>query len=218
MFECPPVSLLKRKIPKAKFLANSHPSTRLRNLLTSQVQEIVWHAKLSPESTNLSHTPAVAEIEVFHLTLKGKEIHPDLLAFLDKTIPHPIFFQIKNDEGHLAHSTAHKRPHEANANEWVLGSRFSSSFTSIPPSFPPLPTAVDLEKLYLALFAQLLPLPARPAETLEALIVRNKQHQTLSKQIQALENKVNREKQFKRQVAYNQELNQLKSEQKKLSC
>lgn len=218
MFTCPPASLLKRKIPKAKFLVNSHPSTRLRNLLTSQVKEIVWHAKLSPESTDLSSTSAVAEIEVFHLTLKGKEIHPDLLDFLDKAIPHPIFFQIKNDEGQLAHSTAHKRPHEVNANEWVLGSRFSSAFASSSPSLQPLPTAVDLEKLYLALFAQLLRLPTRPAETLEALIARNKQHQTLSKQIQALQNKANREKQFNRRVSYNQELNQLKSEHKKLSC
>lgn len=212
MFESPPAALLNRKIPKAKFLANSHPSTRLRGLLTSQVQDITWHAKLSPESINLAATAAVAEIEVFHLTLKGKEIHPDLLDFLDKTIPHPIFFRLENQEGEVSHTTAHKRPHEAHPNEWVLGSRFSTDFAPVDSTSLPLPIVLDLEKLYLALFGLLLPLPARPKESLEALITRNKQHQTLSRQIQALQNKVNREKQFHRRVALNQELNTLKAQ------
>ena len=218
MFDCPVASLLNRKIPKSKFLANSHPSTRLRDLLTSQVETITWLAKLSPESINLSATPAVAEIEVFHLTLKRKEIHPDLLDFLDKTVPHPIIFRLQYSDDHFAHSAAHKRPHEANAKEWILGSRFSTDFVSPPPTFPHLPTALDLDKLYLTLFELLLPLPSRPGESLEALIARNKQHQTLARQAQALENKVNREKQFNRQVAFNHELNQLKAELGKLAC
>lgn len=219
MFQCPPASLLDRKIPKSKFLANSHPSTRIRDLLTSQIETITWHAKLSPESTNLSATPSVAEIEVFHLHLKGKDIDPDLLDFLDKTIPHPIFFRLRNKEGEISLTTAHKRPHETNPNEWVLGSRFTTTFQTsdssllIPnSSFQPLPSALDLEALYRALFGLLLPLPTRPKESLEALISRNKEHQTLSRQIQALQNKVNREKQFNRRVALNQELNTLKGQ------
>ena len=212
MFASPPAALLNRKIPKAKFLANSHPSTRLRNLLTSQVQDIIWHAKLSPESINLSATPAVAEIEVFHLKLKGKEIHPDLLDFLDKTIPHPIFFRLENGEGEFCYTAAHKRPHEAHPNESVLGSRFSTVFGPLDSTSQPLPTALDLEKLYRALFALLLPLSARERESLEALITRNMLHQTLSRQVQALQNKVNREKQFNKKVAYNQQINELRSE------
>lgn len=212
MFDCPPASLLNRRIPKSKFLANSHPSTRLRDLLTTQVGTITWLAKLSPESTNLSATSAVAEIEVFHLTLKEKEINPDLLDFLDKTVPHPIFFRIQNKEGECSHSAAFKRPHEVNAGDWVLSSRFSTDFASSPPTFPPLPTALDLDKLYLTLFELLLPLSSRSGESLEALINRNKQHQTLSRQARALENKLNREKQFNRKVVFNQELNALRLE------
>ncbi|GHC41215.1 DUF4391 domain-containing protein [Roseibacillus persicicus] len=212
MFICPPASLLNRKIAKAKFLANSHPSTRIRELLTSQVQDIIWHAKLSPESINLPATPAVAEIEVFHLALKGKDVHPDLLDFLDKSIPHPIIFRLKNIEGHLAYSAAYKRPSESELFGHVLGSRFSTPFTPQSSSPLVLPTALDLEKLYLILFEQLLPLSARSNEPLEALILRNKQHQLLSRQIQALQNKANREKQFNRRVALNQELNLLKDQ------
>lgn len=210
MFEFPPTTLVNRVIPKTRILENARPSTRLKDLLTSQIQQIRWHAKLSPETIKIPSTPQVPEIQIFHLTLKGVEIHPDLLALLDKTIPQPLLWVIEDTDHNLAHSAAYKRPNEADASQWVVGARFTTSFASPPPSLAPLPVALDLSQLYRALLQPLLPLTACDQEPLPVLFDRCEQNQLLQRKIAQLTTKVDREKQFNRRVALNQELNQLK--------
>jgi len=213
MFDFPPASLVNRPIPKIKILERARPTTRLKDLLTKQIQQILWHAKLAPETIRIPATPHVPEIQIFHLQLKGTEVHPDLLQLLDKTIPQPILFIIETSERQVAHSAAHKRPSEADSSQWVVGARFTSDF--VPKEkldLLPLPTALDLGRLYTALLAPLLPLAPRRAEALPALIERCNQHQSLQRKITQLTAKVNREKQFNRRVTFNQELNSLKAE------
>ncbi len=213
MFDYPPSTIVNRPIPKSKILERARPSTRLKELLTLQIQQILWYAKLAPETIRIPATHQVPEIQIFHLQLKGKEIHPDLLQLLDKTIPQPILFTIETSERKLAHSAAHKRPSEADAAQWVVGSRFTSDFIPAEKlARLPLPTALDLSRLYTALLSPLLPLAPRRAESLSALIKRCGEHQSLQRRIALLTAKVNREKQFNRRVTLNQELNTLKAE------
>ncbi|MGD9419841.1 MAG: DUF4391 domain-containing protein [Verrucomicrobiota bacterium JB025] len=217
MFEYPPATLVNRVIPKTKILENARPTARLKALLTQEIQQIRWHAKLSPETVKLAATPQVPEIQIFHLKLKGPDIHTDLLQLLDRTIPQPILFELENADGLLAHSAAHKRPSEADVSQWVTGPRFTASFGKAPATFPPLPTALDLGRLYAALLAPLLPLAARKGESLPGQITRCDQYQSQQRKLAQLTAKVNREKQFNRRVALNQELNALKAELGRLS-
>ena len=212
MFDFPPTTLVNRVIPKTRILENARPSTRLKDLLTQQIQQIRWHAKLSPETIKISATPQVPEIQIFHLALKGSEIHPDLLALLDKTIPQPILWAIETADHKLAHSAAYKRPNDADTSQWVVGARFTSDFTSPPTSFPQLPVALDLSRLYRALLQPLLPVAARDTEALPAFIDRCDQYQSHQLKLTQLSAKVNREKQFNRRVELNHKLNQLKSQ------
>ena len=213
MFDYPPSTIVNRPIPKSKILERAHPTTRLKELLTHQIQQILWHAKLAPETIRIPATHQVPEIQIFHLHLKGKEIHPDLLQLLDKTIPQPILFTIETSERKLAHSAAHKRPSEADASQWVVGSRFTSDFIPAEKlARLPLPTALDLSRLYTALLSPLLPLTPWRTESLSGLIERCGAHQSLLRRIALLTAKVNREKQFNRRVTLNQELNTLKAE------
>jgi len=212
VFTYPPSTIVNRVVPKTQILARAQPSARVKRLLTQQIQQIRWHAKLSPETIKIPATPQVPEIQIFHLTLKGLEIHPDLLGLLDKTIPQPMFMVIETADHQVAHSAAYKRPSGADAAQWVVGARFTSTFASQPSSFPPLPIALDLGLLYTALFQPLLPLITRKTEALPALIERCNQYQSRDHQIDQLTAKVNREKQFNRRVAFNRELNTLKAE------
>jgi len=212
MFTFPASSIVNRVIPKARIIENARPTTRLKDLLTNQIQQIRWHAKLSPETIKIPATSQVPEIQIFHLTLKDSEIHPDLLGLLDKTIPQPMLMVIEAADHKLAHSAAFKRPSDADASQWVVGARFTSTFVIQPSSFPPLPVALDLSRLYTALLQPLLPLTSRKSEPLLALIERCDRHQSLQRRIALLTAKVNREKQFNRRVASNQELNVLRAE------
>lgn len=213
MFTYPPATLVDRVIPKAKIIAHARPSKKVNTLLTNEIQQIRWHAKLSPETVKLTATPQVPEIQIFHLKLKGPDIHPDLLQLLDLAIPQPILFQLENAGGMIAQSAAYKRPSDSDPSQWVVGARFTSSFIIQNSSFktPPLPIALDLGRLYAALLAPLLPLTARKGESLPRQITRCHEHQSLQRKLTQLTAKVNREKQFNRRVALNQELNQLKT-------
>lgn len=218
MFDYPAATLVNRPIPKSKILERAHPTTRLKDLLTKQIQQILWHAKLAPETIRIPATPLVPEIQIFHIQLKGTELHPDLLQLLDKTIPQPILFVIETSERKIAHSAAHKRPSEADSSQWVVGARFTSDF--IPKenqALLPLPTALDLGRLYTALLGPLLPLAPRRNEALPALIGRCGKYQALLRGIAQLTTKVNREKQFNRRVALNQELKPLQAELESLN-
>jgi hypothetical protein len=213
MFDFPHSTIVNRPIPKSKILERARPTTRLKELLTHQIQQILWYAKLAPETIRIPSTPQVPEIQIFHLQLKGKELHPDLLELLDKTIPQPIIFTIETSERKLAHSAAHKRPSEADSSQWVVGSRFTSDYTPLENiTSLPLPAALDLSRLYTALLAPLLPLAPRRAEPLPDLIERCGAHQSLQRKIALLTSKVNREKQFNRRVTLNLELNALRAE------
>ena len=217
MFVFPRGTLVNRVIPKSKILANTRASTRLKDLLTSEIQQIRWLAKLSPATTNLKSSPHVPEIQVFQIQLKGPDITPDLLDLLDKAIPHPLFHLLLSPSDQQAWSAAHKRPSDSDPSKWVTGPRFTSPFKIPPSSFPPLPTAPDLDHLYASLFAPLLPLTPKSAEPLPYLIARCQHHQSLDRQIKQLTSKVNRERQFKRRITLNQELNRLHAELSKLS-
>lgn len=218
MFEYPANAIVNRVIPKTQVIEKSRSTKRLKDLLTSQIQQIHWHAKLAPETINIPATAQVPEIQIFHITLKGSEIHPDLLGLLDKTIPQPMLMAIESSDGKLSHSAAYKRPSEADASQWVVGARFTSGFSPKASQNPqPLPVALDLSRLYTALLQPLLPLTPRKSERLPSLIERCDQYQTHQRKITQLTAKVNREKQFNRRVALNQELNTLKAELTHLS-
>jgi len=218
MFDFPANTIVNRVVPKTRILEKARPPNRLKNLLTQQIQQIRWHAKLSPETVKIPATPQVPEIQIFLLTLKGTELHPDLLDLLDKTIPHPMLLAIETADQNLAYSAAYKRPSGADSSQWVVGARFTSDFApreSRP--LQPLPVALDLARLYTAILQPLLPLAARKSEPLPVLIERCDQHQLRQRKISLLSAKVNREKQFNRRVVLNQKLNTLKAELNLLS-
>jgi hypothetical protein len=217
MFDFPPSTIVNRPIPKSKILERSRPTTRQKELLTHQIQQILWYAKLSPDTIRIPDTPQVPEIQIFHLLLKGKDIDSSLLDFLDKSIPQPILWRLETLDHRFAHSAAYKRPSEADSSQWVVGSRFTSDFISAEKLTPsPLPTALDLSHLYTAMLAPLLPLSPRRNESLSDLIERCGLHQSLQRRIERLNAKMHCEKHFNRKVELNQELKHLNMELEKV--
>lgn len=210
MHDWPTPTLVDRTVPKSRLLAHAAATARLKRLLTEQVREIRWHAKLSPETLNLPASPECAEIEVFRIHLKGDPIDPDVLDLVDKAVAQPILFTLQRPGGNIAASAAFKRPSEADSARWVVGERFTTEFGPPPASPPPLPAAVDLGRLYAALLDPLLPLKSRPGEPLVERILRCTDFESVRRQADQLAARVRRERQFNRKVELNRELNTLK--------
>lgn len=211
MFTFPPQTAFGKSVPKSRIYLHSAPSRRVKELFVSQLADIVWAHKLSPETLHLPATRSVPEIQIFDLHLKTSELDAAVLQAIDHAVPYPVIHRLHSSQG-LSISAAYKRPSEADSHLWVTGARFTSTFFPHESSFPPLPPAIDLGHLYAALFAPLLPLPPRSGEALAAHIQRCETYLRLRRQIDQLQSRLLREKQFNRKVELNQQLRALQKE------
>lgn len=213
MFSFPPQTAFGKVVPKSRIYTHAHPPRRVRGQFVSQLSEIVWAHKLSPETLHLPARPGVPEIQIFDLHLKATSLDDDILQAIDRAVPYPVIHRLLSKELGIAYSAAFKRPSETDSSQWVVGPRFTSAFAP-PPStpLPPLPAALDLGHLYAALMAPLLPLPARPGETLATHVERSETFLRLRRQIEKLTSRMHREKQFNRKVDLNQQLKPLQAE------
>jgi hypothetical protein len=205
-----------RVLPKNKIYEHSGANTRLKELFVEQVEQIVWQYKLAPETINLPARPGVPEIQVFSIQLKTAELHADVLRCIDGAIPFPIVFELTFDDRTQV-TAAYKRPNEADASRWVLSDYFSTDWLPMECERTAMPVTLHLGGLYEQLLHRLIPLTARPQETLTALVARVEQAQTKQRELDKAAVRLEKEKQFNRKVEINVTVRKLKSELESLS-
>ena len=212
----PAQSAFGRTLPKNKVYEHSGANTRLRDLFVKQVEQIVWQYKLAPETINLPASPGVPEIQVFSLQLKVPELHRDVLRCIDGAIPFPILFELAF-EGRTQVVAAYKRPNESDASRWVLSDYFATDWLPVDCQRTAMPVALHIGGLYEQLLHRLIPLSARPQETLAELVARVEQAQAKQRELDKTTARLEKEKQFNRKVEINAAVRQLKSELESLS-
>ncbi len=205
-----------RTLPKNKVYEHSGANTRLKDLFVRQVEQIVWAFKLAPETIHLPARPGVPEIQVFNLQLKTPELHRDVLRCIDGAIPFPILFELAF-EGRTQVVAAYKRPNESDASRWVLSDYFATDWLPVDCQRTAMPVALHMGGLYEQLLHRLLPLSARPQETLAELVARVEQAQAKQRELDKTTARLEKEKQFNRKVEINAAVRQLKSELESLS-
>ena len=215
LFVFPPASLFNRVLPKSKIYEHGKPSRAVRDCFVAQINQIVWHYKLAPETINLPSRPSVPEIEVFAIDLKTADVSDDVLRCIDRAIPLPIFYNL-SFQGRAKTVAAYKRPSDADASRWVVDTYFASPWLPVQAdsqSKPaPLPLALDMAGLYEQMLRRLMPLPARAGETLKNQVERLTLLRGKQNEHSKLEARLHSEKQFNRKVEKNTQLRTLKSE------
>ncbi|HGN2490709.1 TPA: DUF4391 domain-containing protein [Pseudomonas aeruginosa] len=200
-----------RVLPKNKIYEHGGANTRLKDLFVKQVEQIVWQYKLAPETLHLSARPGVPEIQIFSIQLKTPELHADVLRCIDGAIPFPIVFELTFD-GRTQVVAAYKRPNEGDASRWVLSDYFASDWLPMDGDRTAVPVALHLGGLYEQLLHRLMPLSARPQETLAELVARVEQAQAKQRELDRITAQLAKEKQFNRKVNINAELRKLITE------
>jgi|TARA_Y100001001_G_scaffold67945_1_gene65756 hypothetical protein len=159
LYAWPKQAAFGRVVPKSKIYEHATVSTALKERFVQQVEQINWAYKLAPETVNLPATPAVTEIQVFRLSLKGASLDQDVLKTIDRAIPFPLIFELVQG-GRIKLTAAYKRPAQkpksaADSSRWVVGSYFETDWQ--PESTPrqPLPVALDMAGLYEQLLSPL---------------------------------------------------------------
>jgi hypothetical protein len=200
-----------RVLPKSKVYEHAGANTRLKDLFVKQVEQIVWAFKLAPETLHLPERPGVPEIQVFSIQLKTPELHRDVLRSIDGAIPFPIVFELAF-EGKTQVIASYKRPYETDASRWVLSGYFASEWFPAGCERTAMPIALHLGGLYEQLLHRLIPLPARPQETMAELVARVEQAQAKQREVDKTSARLAKEKQFNRKVEINAQLRQLKQD------
>lgn len=211
----PDKALVNRNIPKTKFYEHASISRSVKDAFVSQIQQITWAYKLSPETTNLAAVKGLLEIQVFNIQLKAPELDNGVLISIDKAIHHPIFYQLFFEEK-MRVVMAYKRINESDETKWMIEQYLSSQWLTIAEAEQlktPLPIALNLGGLYEQMLKALMPITAHQDESIKAQIERLSQMTQKQKEIDQLQSKMRNEKQFNRKVEMN---NQLKTLQQQL--
>ena len=211
MFSYPKQTEFNRVVPKTKIYAHTRVSKRVKELFVSQVGEIVWRYKLSPETINLPARNGIREIQVFDIHLKTPEIDDAVLVAIDKAIPFPLVIQLIHGDA-IQTEVSFKRPSEADSSKWVVEARFRSEQRSLGTIRDELPVALDLAGLYEQIIRRHIPIPARNGESITEQVARFLALEAKQRERQQLESRLAKEKQFNRKVEMNTALRSLSQE------
>ena len=205
LYQYPPQTALKRVIPKTRICDGAGASTALRDRFVREVDQIAWAHKLAPETLNLPATPAVPEIQVFRVTLKGDALHDDILRAMDRAIPFPLLFElVAGDRVQLA--AAYKRPSGAERVKWVLSDPLRGGWIARDATRAPLPVAVNMGALYEGLLSALMPVAPMPGEDVETRLARLAAIRAKEREIAQLQSRLKRESQFNIKVTLHGQL------------
>lgn len=210
MFIYPEKAKFNRTLPKVRIYDKAKLSKAVKVKFVSQINEIVWKYKLSPETINLPARDGFTEIQVFEISLREPESDSDVLFAIDKAIPYPILYRLLY-EGRVKRVAAYKRPAADTSGKWLTETYFETDWADDVVPVKPLPVALDLKGLYEQILFTYIDLPPRPDENLELLVERVKMIRKCRRDLQALETKMSSEKQFNRKVELNAQVREMQS-------
>jgi hypothetical protein len=107
---------------------------------------------------------------------------------------------------------AYKRPNESDASRWVLSDYFATGWLPSDCERATMPLALDLGGLYEKVLHCLIPMPARPQESLADLVARVELLAAKQRELDKAQIRLAKEKQFNRKVEINTQLRKLKTE------
>ncbi len=216
MFVLPESTQFERRIPKQKFYANLSITPALKRVFTEQIDTIIWRNKLSAQTLNVARGERVEELEVFLIRLRQRSLNNSVLELIDREVPYHIIFLL-DFEGEFQARIGYKEPGGGRAafkvdayyqTDWFPWDKLPLSLNglNLDAVYENFVRQVAGDKLATSTTSE----TGTATESLKDLVGRDRQRQSLLKQIVALENKVRREKQFNKQVELNEQLKALK--------
>lgn len=217
LFDYPKSTGFGRVLPKNKIYEHADANTALKELFVTEVDQIVWKYKLSPETINLSATKSVTEIQVFVINLKVATLHTDVLRAIDRAIPFPLIYELSHANRSQT-VAAFKRPSEADGGKWVVSDYFKADWTPSDTPRIPLPVALNLGSLYDKILTALMPVQPLVQEDIQARVARVEAIKVKEREIERIKGQLVREKQFNRRISINVTLRQAKQELDRLKA
>ena len=198
MLGLPRSTEVNRRVAKEKLYQNAALVPRTREMIKDQIDSVFWRNKLADSTMAISAGETVAEIQIFEIQLRQRELDKRVLPAIAKAIPYKILFiLVFGDEAQLwieASGTFYN-------TDWQPLGGFTLKFEGL-----------NLDAVYENLTRQISGGRLGTDGDIEEAVDRDKKRQKLERDIAALGKRLLREKQFNKQVELNGELKRLKKE------
>ena len=217
MLGLPKATEFNRRIPKVKFYENVNITTSLKRLFVDYVKTIYWRNKIASTTTNLSAGKYVTEIEVFEVNLNSPQVDIDLFKFIDSVIPYHILYILEYN-GKYQVWIGYKETTNIDKKISKVDRYYHTNWFEETELVVRL-EGLNLDDVYENLVRQIAGDKLQSDSSTESLkqsVERDKEIETLQKQISILQNKIRKEKQLNKQIEMNTELKKLRSILEKL--
>ena len=235
LYHYPSTAKVDKIIPKNKFYQQGNANHRIERLFVEQVDSIRWAYKLSPQTINLTESDTVKEIQIFSIVSRVERLDTEVLQFIDKVIPSPIIFEIVFEDK-IKVIANYKRQSQADSQKFVLGKYYATDWQDLTQR-EDLPIVFGIADLYEYFIEQLLlstnkaspdvvlspnvganlSTTSQKIASIEDKIAHAEKVALLTKQINELQKRIYKEKQFNRQVEMNLQLQTLQKQLKDLT-
>lgn len=217
MLGLPKATEFNRRIPKVKFYENINITSSLKRLFVDHVKTIYWRNKIASTTTNLSAGKYVTEIEVFEVNLNSSQVDINLLKSIDSVIPYHILYILEYNEKYQAW-IRYKETTGIEKKISKVDRYYHTDWLEETELIVKL-EGLNLDDVYENLVRQIAGDKLQSnnfSETLKQSVERDKEIETLQKQISTLQNKIRKEKQLNKQIEMNTKLKKLRSVLEKL--
>lgn len=173
------------------------PKNRFKAEL-SGVAQVRWLYKISPDTADFRRGDEVTEIQVFSVTFKDGSVKKWELAAIQKEVPYKILFLV------------HGKSYAVIEGElFELDKQFlSEDILNIERR------SAKLEDLYEDIATAFIPIARKTGESLADTVSRYKALQSIDREIESLQCKVDNEKQTNKRFEYNEKLKRLRAERR----
>ena len=202
MLGLPRSTEVNRRVAKEKLYQNAALVPRTREMIKDQIDSVFWRNKLADSTMAISAGETIAEIQIFEIQLRQKELDKRILPAIAKAIPYKILFVLVIGNEAQAWIEAARTFYNT---DWKPLDGFTLKFEGL-----------NLDAVYENLARQISGGRLGADGDIEKAVDHDKQRQRLERDIVALEKKLLREKQFNKQVVLNSELKQLKKDLEEL--
>ena len=212
MLGLPKATEFNRRIPKAKFYENINITSSLKRVFVDQVKNIYWRNKIASTTINLSEGKYVTEIEVFEINLNRTQVDIDLLKSIDSVIPYHILY-ILECNGKYQAWIGYKEFTNVEKKISKVDRYYHTNWLEETELIVKL-EGLNLDDVYENLVRQIAGDKLQSDNSIESLkqsVERDKEIETLQKQIGILQNKIRKEKQLNKQIEMNTELKKIRS-------
>lgn len=178
-----------KRVPKNRFKAE------LEDVLV-----ITWLYKISADTADFRHGDEITEIQIFGVSFKDGAVEKKDLAAIQRAVPYKILFLAEGKwyasiEGELFESD----------KQFLDGDTLTIEQRS-----------AKLTDLYEDIAAAFIPISRRAAESIPEQVARYKTIQTLAREIETMQRKVDNEKQTNKRFEYNEQLKKLRTQREEL--